>query len=416
MINNVYQGENYKVNCWATDVESSAIQQLKNTASLPKGMIHMWLSAMPDVHFGKGATVGSVIPLIDSIIPAAVGVDIGCGMLAFMTNLHADDVPKPVLDKLYDQLMRDVPTGKNSHNTQTHKLSKYRRFAFIREAEKKDLIDDYEPSVGRWIDDKNKGFKRAEGMLYHQIGTLGGGNHFIEICLDASDRVWVMLHSGSRNIGKHIGETYITMAKKACEKWKIKLPDPDLAYFPKETEGFVSYVKAVEWAQRYAYLNRQEMADVIYSVMAEMFPGFECIEEVVNTHHNYISLENHFKKNVYVTRKGAIRVRDGELGIIPGSMGAKSFIVRGKNTPGNKLSFNSCSHGAGRKMSRSQAKKEFTLEDFKKQTEGVVCAKSASLVDEIPGAYKDIETVMKNQEDLIDVVHTLKQILCIKGF
>jgi tRNA-splicing ligase RtcB len=256
-----------------------------------------------------------------------------------------------------------------------------------------------------------KSFGRFNNWI-NQMGTLGGGNHFIEICLDENNQVWVMLHSGSRGIGNGLADYFIELARKDMERLMVNLPDHDLAYFTEGTEYFDDYVEGVHWAQEYAYQNRQSMLDLILGGMHRLLPEFTVLNEVVNCHHNYVAIEHHYGEDVYVTRKGAIRAREGDLGIIPGSMGARSYIVRGK---GNPESFTSCAHGAGRRMSRTAAKELFTQDDLKNQTEGVICRKDKAVIDEIPGAYKDIDTVMANQSDLVEVLHTLKQVVCVKG-
>lgn len=383
------------VKIWTDDIEEQAVQQLLNVAQLP--FIHRHVAAMPDAHSGIGATIGSVIATKGAIIPAAVGVDLGCGMLAVKTTLSSNDIDDKTLKQVYDQICRDVPVGRSEHNE--------RGFANYAKTFNNDLqlILDKHPDI---IDSRNP------HKWINQLGTLGGGNHFIEICLDEANQVWVMLHSGSRGIGNQIGQYFIELARQDMRKWFINLPDKDLAYLPEGTDHFDDYIEAVGWAQNYAWNNRQCMLELIIKAMERYFPKFKVIDEVVNCHHNYVAHENHFGANVYVTRKGAIRAREGEYGIIPGSMGAKSFIVRGK---GNKDSFCSCSHGAGRKMSRTEAGKRFTAKDLEQQTAGVVCRKDTGVIDEIPGAYKNIDDVMNNQLDLVDVVHTLKQIMCIKG-
>lgn len=395
MIQQVLTQSKFPVKIWTNDIEEHAVQQLLNVAQLP--FIHKHVSAMPDAHSGIGATIGSVIATKGAIIPAAVGVDIGCGMLAVQTTLSANDIDDKSLKQVYDQICRDVPVGRGEHGD--------RGFVSYAKTFNDDLqlILDKHPS----INDSRNSLKWTK-----QLGTLGSGNHFIEICLDEVNQVWVMLHSGSRGIGNQIGKYFIELARQDMRKWFINLPDKDLAYLPEGTEHFDDYIEAVSWAQNYAWHNRQCMLDLIIKAMQRYLPSFKIIDEVVNCHHNYVAHENHFNENVYVTRKGAIRAREGEYGIIPGSMGAKSFIVRGK---GEKESFCSCSHGAGRKMSRTEAGKRFTTQDLEQQTSGVVCRKDTGVIDEIPGAYKNIDDVMNNQLDLVEVVHTLKQIACIKG-
>lgn len=391
----VIETDNVPVKIWTNDIEESARKQLLNVAKLP--FIHKHVAVMPDVHAGIGATIGSVIATKGAIIPAAVGVDLGCGLLAVKTTLSANDITDKNLKHVYDQICRDVPVGRSEH-TDTGFVNYAKTF----EADLKNILDKH-PGI---VDSRN------QHKWTKQLGTLGSGNHFIEICLDESNNVWIMLHSGSRGIGNLIGTYFIELARQDMRKWFINLPDKDLAYIPEGTDHFDDYIEALEWAQTYAWNNRQCMLELIVKAMTRYLPTFKIIDEVVNCHHNYVAHENHFGANVYVTRKGAIRAREGEYGIIPGSMGAKSFIVRGK---GNKESFCSCSHGAGRKMSRTEAEKRFTSKDLENQTDGVMCRKDKGVIDEIPSAYKDIDEVMNNQLDLIEVVHTLKQIMCIKG-
>jgi len=385
------------VKIYTGEIEPAARAQLVNVSKLP--IVHHHVAAMPDVHLGIGATVGSVIPTLHAIIPAAVGVDIGCGMMAARLSLSADRLDEMVLKKTFDQVSRDVPVGFAQHEDRDVRDHAAKRF-------KKQLGSILEKHPGI---QKRKGKKSSWA---HQLGTLGGGNHFIEICLDESGQVWVMLHSGSRGIGNAIGTYFIELAKKDALKNNVHLPDADLAYFPEGAQHFDDYVEAVGWAQDYARANREEMMDLVLEAMRRHLPAFEVTGAAVNCHHNYVERERHFGEEVWLTRKGAIRARAGELGIIPGSMGARSYIVRGK---GAAESFHSCAHGAGRKMSRNAAQKAFSLEDLRTQTEGVVCRKDKGVLDEIPGAYKNIDEVMANQSDLVEVVHTLKQVLCVKG-
>ena len=385
------------VKIWTDEVEPQARQQLVNLSTLP--FIYRHVAAMPDVHTGIGATIGSVIATHNAIIPAAVGVDIGCGMIACRLSLEANDLSEVLLKKIFDQISRDVPVGREQHKEDRALTDRALPFA----SQLKRMTDKHPQLL--------KSFGKSSDWI-RQMGSLGGGNHFIELCLDESDCIWVMLHSGSRGVGNAIGNYFIQLARKDMERWMINLPDRDLAYFPEGTEHFDDYAEAVQWAQDYAYANRQAMLDLILAALTRHLPAFQVTAEAVNCHHNYVTKENHYGENVWITRKGAIRARQGDLGIIPGSMGAKSFIVRGK---GNPESFCSCSHGAGRKMSRTAAEKAFTTADLARQTEGVVCRKDKGVLDEIPGAYKDIDQVMANQEDLVGVVHTLKQVVCVKG-
>lgn len=374
------------IHIWTNEVEASAMAQLHNMAKMPFLHPH-GLAVMPDVHAGIGSTVGTVIATHKAIIPAAVGVDIGCGMNAVRTSLTAEDLPES-LATLRRDIERGVPLGAGGAHQK---------------------IDGW-IAVPQVVRDA-VGDKVAE-RASHQLGSLGSGNHFIEVCLDESGAVWVVLHSGSRGIGNKIGMAFIERAKKRMEQHFITLPDTDLAYLPEDTPDFREYVEAVHWAQGYALENRAAMMATVLGSLAHRVKPFDITQEAINCHHNYVEIENHKGKNVYVTRKGAIRAREGDLGVIPGSMGTRSYIVRGK---GNSDSYCSCSHGAGRRMSRSAARKAFTLADLEAQTHGVECRKDAEVLDEIPGAYKDIDVVMENQRDLVEVLHTLRQVLCVKG-
>jgi tRNA-splicing ligase RtcB len=354
---------------------------------------------MPDVHLGIGATIGSVIATHKAIIPAAVGVDIGCGMVACRLSLTANELDEKSLKSIFDQISRDVPVGR------------------AQPRDGRELADAAQPFEARLkrMTDKHPQLLKSFGKFskwVNQMGTLGGGNHFIEVCLDESDQVWVMLHSGSRGIGNALADYFIQLARRDMERWMINLPDRDLAYFPEGSEHFDDYVEAVTWAQEYAMQNRQCMVELVLTALRRHFPPFEVTTEVVNCHHNYVAREHHFDADVWVTRKGAIRARAGDLGIIPGSMGARSYIVRGL---GNAESFTSSAHGAGRRMSRTAAEKQFTAIDLAQQTNGVICRKDSGVIDEIPGAYKDIDMVMENQRDLTETLHTLKQVVCVKG-
>jgi tRNA-splicing ligase RtcB len=378
------------VSVWTDDVEPAALQQLRNVARLPFLHPH-GVVAMPDVHYGIGATVGSVIASDGAIIPAAVGVDIGCGMNAVCTSLVARDLPDS-LAALRRAIERDVPLGAGGK----HRSSEWSNAELARGLAR---IAAKHPAV-------------ASNQAAAQLGSLGSGNHFIEICLDERQRVWAMLHSGSRGVGNLIGRYFIGRARRLAERKATALPDADLAWFDEDTPEFVDYTEAVKWAQDYALENRRRMMAVVLKALHRTVRPFEVTHEAINCHHNYVERETHFGRNVWVTRKGAIRAREGELGIIPGSMGQRSYIVRGK---GNCDSYHSCSHGAGRRMSRKAARRSFTVADLRAQTQGVECRKDDAVLDEIPGAYKDIDTVMQNQRDLVDVVHTLKQVLCVKG-
>ncbi|RYY74061.1 MAG: RtcB family protein [Gammaproteobacteria bacterium] len=395
---NKNSGNGFKpVKIYTRDIENEALTQLKKIAQLP--IIHSHIAAMPDVHLGIGATVGSVIPTLNAVIPAAVGVDIGCGMSAVRLSIKSSQLPDN-LAAMRSAIERAVPVGLQAHKTVSIRSSACKQLtAGV------DWLFEKHPTVMKML-------KQPNTIWTKQMGTLGSGNHFIEICVDESKDVWIMLHSGSRGIGNAIGQYFIALAKKDMGKHIHNLPDKDLAYFTEGSENFADYVTAVNWAQEYARLNRDEMMGLILQAIAPFLPKFQADRHAINCHHNYVSREHHFGADVMVTRKGAISARDGELGIIPGSMGAKSFIVRGK---GNADSFCSCSHGAGRKMSRTAARNTFSKEDLIAQTKGVECRKDKAVIDEIPAAYKDIEQVMENQSDLVEVVHTLKQVLCIKG-
>ena len=385
------------VKVYTSEIEPQARQQLVNISKLP--VVHHHVAAMPDVHLGIGATVGSVIPTRQAIIPAAVGVDIGCGMMAARLSLQASQIDEKSLTKVFNQISRDVPVGFEQHDERDARTDAAKPFK-----KKLSSILQKHPGIQKRIG------KRSDWT--RQLGSLGGGNHFIEVCLDETGGVWVMLHSGSRGIGNAIGTYFIEQAKRDSEKQGLFLPDRDLAYFPEGARHFDDYVEAVGWAQDYARANREEMMDLVIEAMRRHLPPFEVVREAVNCHHNYVERERHYGEDVWLTRKGAIRARAGELGIIPGSMGARSFIVRGKGSP---ESFDSCAHGAGRAMSRNAAQKCFKVEDLVHQTRGVICRKDRGVIDEIPGAYKDIDAVMANQSDLVEVVHTLKQVLCVKG-
>lgn len=388
---------NVPVKVFTDDIDEASIQQLGNMAQLP--FIHSHIAAMPDVHAGIGATVGSVIPMRGAIVPAAVGVDIGCGMNAVRLSLKANTLPDN-LYKLRAAIEKSVPVGIEEHNEPSVQAATVNNMA----AHLKSITDKH-PGIMKM----QRNFQNTWGR---QLGTLGGGNHFIELCLDEQDDVWVMLHSGSRGIGNKIGQYFIEKAKKDMGKALGNLPDKDLAYFTEGTQHFEDYVEAVGWAQDYAMLNRREMMRLVLEALQKHLPKFTTTQEAINCHHNYVQQEQHFGQEVYVTRKGAISAQLGQLGIIPGSMGAKSYIVRGL---GNPQSFCSCSHGAGRRMSRTEAKRRFNALDLEQQTQGIECRKDKGVVDEIPAAYKDIDTVMQHQTDLVEVVHTLRQIICIKG-
>lgn len=388
-------------------VEESAMKQLANVAAMP--FVHHHVAAMPDVHWGMGATVGSVIATRGAIIPAAVGVDIGCGMMASRTDLTASDLPDNLFG-IRSAIEAAVPHGRTDNGGPNDRgawgepdESDGSRFVASGLAVDLALLSAKHP----------KRLERAARRAPNHLGTLGTGNHFIEVCLDEVDHVWLMLHSGSRGIGNAIGQQFIELAKEDMRRWFVNLPDADLAYLPEGTQHFDEYMEAVEWAQRFALANREVMMEaVIAAVRTQITKPFEAATMAVNCHHNYVSRERHWGQNVLLTRKGAVRARHGDLGIIPGSMGARSYIVRGK---GNPESFCSCSHGAGRKMSRGEAKRTFTLEDHAKAVAGVECRLDADVIDETPGAYKDIDSVMAAQSDLVEIVHRLRQVVCVKG-
>ncbi|HUP29908.1 MAG TPA: RtcB family protein [Usitatibacter sp.] len=386
------------VKVWTADLEASARRQLENVSRLP--IVHGHIAAMPDVHAGIGATVGSVIPTKGAIVPAAVGVDIGCGVNAVQLSLTAKDLPES-LGRIRSAIESAVPMGFDMH-------------AGVKGAREK-TAKDLEAGLRRIVE-RNPRLasmqKDIRETWARQLGTLGGGNHFIEICLDEEQDVWVMLHSGSRGIGNVIGRYFIERARREMEKTDTRLPDRDLAWFAEGSASFGEYVEAVQWAQDYALENRREMMRAVLGAITPHLPKFRIVGEAINCHHNYVARERHFGENLLVTRKGAIRAGQGEMGVIPGSMGARSFIVRGK---GNADSLCSCAHGAGRLMSRTEARKRFSAADVERQTAGVECRKDAGVVDEIPGAYKPIDEVMANQSDLVEVVHTLRQVVCVKG-
>jgi tRNA-splicing ligase RtcB len=406
----IIESEGKPIKAWTRGVpiEEAAKKQLRNLSGLP--FIHSHIAVMPDVHFGMGATVGSVIATRGAIVPAAVGVDIGCGMAAQRTTLVASDLPDSLL-ALRTGIESRIPHGR-TNNGMPGDRGAWGDVAPQAQGALAVSLAELMGQLDKIVAKHPRLEKPARRALTH-AGTLGTGNHFVEVCLDESDRVWIMLHSGSRGIGNAIGSYFIEMAKADMRRWFINLPDADLAYFPQGSEMFRDYCEAVEWAQNFARLNRDLMMSAAVSALAQaVLKPFTLDEQAVNCHHNYVSWENHFGDNVMVTRKGAVRAREGDLGIIPGSMGARSFIVRGK---GNKDSFCSCSHGAGRAMSRTEARRRFTLEDHIKATEGVECRKDEEVIDETPAAYKDIDAVMAAQADLIEIVHTLRQVVCVKG-
>lgn len=401
------------IKSWTKGVvfEENAKQQVRNLLSLP--FIPKHIAVMPDVHGGLGSTIGSVIPTLGAIIPATVSVDIGCGMIATKTSLKASDLPES-LSAMRSSIEETVPHGR-TNNGQKGDRGAWGKppedvwRAWLQPMPGKDARSslDY-----RFINITHKYPKIAKCNNENHLGTLGTGNHFIEVCLDENDDVWIMLHSGSRGVGNRIGSYFIELAKKDMQKWFINLPDKDLSYFPEGTEHFSDYIEAVKWAQDYARINREIMLERVKKALQSHTTPFTITEKAINCHHNYVDIEHHFGKNMYITRKGAVRARVGDLGIIPGSMGAKSFIVEGL---GNKESYNSCSHGAGRIMSRTKARKVISLEEHTAAVKGVECRIDADVIDESPGAYKDIDAVMAAQSDLVKIKHTLKQVLCVKG-
>ena len=383
-------------------VDDRAREQLLRAAQMP--FIFKHVAVMPDVHVGIGATVGSVIPTKNAIIPAAVGVDIGCGMMACRTTLKATDLPDS-LGFLRSAIERAVPHGRSSGRSRRDKGSWHDvpATADVAWAGLKTRFDT--------IVEKHKVIGQSNNRKH--LGTLGTGNHFVEVCLDEDNRVWFMLHSGSRGVGNRIGRYFIELAKKDMEQWFINIPDKDLAYFPEGTDHFDDYVESVEWAQDFAFANRTVMMQNVIKAARDVLPvPFDAEVEAVNCHHNYVTKENHFGENVYVTRKGAVRARKGDMGIIPGSMGTRSYIVRGL---GNEDSFCSCSHGAGRVMSRTEAKKSVSMEEHLDAVKHVECRKDVGVLDETPSAYKPIDDVMEAQKDLVEVMHTLRQVVCVKG-
>jgi tRNA-splicing ligase RtcB len=398
------------VKSWTRGVpfEDEARRQLQNVATLP--FIHRHVAAMPDVHWGIGATIGSVIPTIGAIVPAAVGVDIGCGMMAVQTSLVANDLPD-TLKPIRSAIEKAVPHGKTGSGRRgrgnTRDKGAWSNAPKPVEQAWATLVDGFDR-----ITTKHPSISKSNNEKH--LGTLGTGNHFIEVCLDESDSVWLMLHSGSRGVGNKIGRYFIELAREDMRKWFVNLPDENLAYLPEGTDHFDDYVEAVEWAQAFAMANREVMMSSVIRALreSETLPDFRASVQAVNCHHNYVAREHHYGQNVWLTRKGAVRAREGDLGIIPGSVGARSYIVRGK---GNDESFHSCSHGAGRAMSRSKALKTFSVEDHARATEGIECRKDGAVVDETPGAYKSIDAVMEAQSDLVEVVHQLRQVVCVKG-
>lgn len=401
----VRPGIGVPIKAWTRGVQfqEEAKQQLLNVAQMP--FIHKYVAVMPDVHLGYGASIGSVIPTTGAIIPAAVGVDIGCGMMAVKTSLTASDLPDN-LSGVRTSIEEAVPHGRTDNGGRNDRGGWKVPPGTVDNA--------WDKMLPEFCSIADKHPKVAKANALKHLGTLGTGNHFIEVCLDEENAVWVMLHSGSRGVGNRIGSYFIQLAREDMRRWFINLPDIDLAYLPEGTDHFNDYVQAVAWAQNFALTNRELMMRRVLEALSASkgIPQFFSELEAVQCHHNYVDREHHFGKNVLVTRKGAVRARKGDMGIIPGSMGARSFIVRGL---GNPDSFHSCSHGAGRAMSRTEAKRRFTVEDHQKATEGVECRKDAEVIDETPAAYKSIDAVMAAQSDLVEIVHTLKQVVCVKG-
>ncbi|MCK6481179.1 MAG: RtcB family protein [Gemmatimonadaceae bacterium] len=393
------------VKAWIRGVslEDQAREQITRIARMP--FVFRWVAVMPDVHWGIGATVGSVIPTRGAVIPAAVGVDIGCGMMAIRTTLRASDLPDD-LHAMRTNIEKAVPHGRTDRGGRGDRGSWHDVPGPTAAA-----WAELEPAFRRILDRHRK---LAGTRTVHHLGTLGTGNHFIEVCLDEEDRVWFLLHSGSRGIGNRIGTYFIELAKKDMGVHLANLPDEDLAYLREGTRHFDEYCEAVEWAQRFAMRNRELMMGAVVRAVASTpgVPPFTADEMAVNCHHNYVNRETHYGESVLVTRKGAVRAGAGDLGIIPGSMGARSYIVRGR---GNPESFSSCSHGAGRAMSRAEAKRRFTLADHAEATKAVECRKDADVIDETPGAYKPIDAVMEAQKDLVEIAHELRQVVCVKG-
>lgn len=384
---------------WTNDIDEATAQQFKDLSKMP--FIHKHIAVMPDTHMGRGCAIGSVIATKDAIIPAAVGCDIGCGMKAVKTTLTASQLPDN-LHKIRTMIEAQIPHGR-SNDGGVGDIGARKEITSAWGM----LMDEYESIITKHPGARNR------NSAFH-LGTLGTGNHFIEVCLDESDNVWIMLHSGSRGAGNRIGSYFISKAKEEMEKMHITtfLPNSDLSYLSRYSPLYGDYVKAVHWAQKYAKINREVMMNDIINILTKNIKDFGITATVIDCHHNYIAEERHFGENVIVTRKGAIRANTDDLGIIPGSMGDKSYIVRGK---GERNSFHSCSHGAGRRMSRSEARAKFTESDLIAQTKGIECPKDKDRVDEIPAAYKPIDEVMENQKDLVDIVHTLKQVINIKG-
>ena len=377
----------------AEQIEESAREQIRNIATLP--FIHKHVAVMPDCHFGLGATVGSCIPTNGAIIPAAVGVDIGCGMIAVRTNLGKSDLPEN-LSEIRKAIEEQIPLSAGRYNSSVKKTARPRV----------EQLEERAAEVGRleFYNQRDKNWRR-------QLGSLGSGNHFIELVLDEQDRVWTFLHSGSRGIGNKIADFHIKVARQLMEKWFISLPDLNLAYLVQDTQEFRDYLTDLEWAQEFALLNRAEMTERTLRILAHRFEAVEELERI-ECHHNFTKWENHFGKNILVSRKGAIEAKEGQMGLIPGSMGTASYVVQGKGHP---ASFNTAPHGAGRRMSRAGARRSFTMADFDRDMAGIEVRRSEAFLDELPGAYKDIDLVMEQSKDLVEIVHTFRQFLNVKG-
>ena len=377
---------------WASIVDGQALEQAVKTASMPFVFPHVAL--MPDAHLGKGATVGSVIPTLKAIMPAAVGVDIGCGMVAVRTQYHRDQLP-PRLAALRTAIEAAVPLSAGSYNTKLTDTARAR-------------VDDLAAQAAKAGFDPG----RYAGNWELQLGSLGSGNHFIEVCADETAHVWLFLHSGSRGVGNKIATHHIQVAQQAMTRWWISLPDPDLAYLAEGTDEFWAYIRELRWAQNFALANRDEMMDRVVACFADFVGGDVAELERVQCHHNYTEREKHFGREVWLSRKGAINAAAGVAGLIPGSMGDASFVVAGK---GNPVALNSAPHGAGRAYSRSKARKTFTRDQLREAMRGIEFRDTDAFLDEIPGAYKPIDTVMADAADLVEVRHTLRQIVNVKG-
>ena len=377
----------------ADQIEESAMQQIENLSRMP--FIFKHVAVMPDCHFGMGATVGSVIPTERAIIPAAVGVDIGCGMIAVKTPLTRDDLPED-LSEVRKAIEQQVPLSAGHYNRSIKKTARPRI----------ERLEARAAELGRleFYDKIDKNWRR-------QLGSLGSGNHFIEVALDEEGYAWGFLHSGSRGVGNRIATHHIGIAKKLMEKWYIDLPDSNLAYLVEDTAEFDDYMADLDWAQEFALLNREEMMERIIKILQHRCGDFDEVERI-ECHHNFTQREHHFGRNILVSRKGAIQARDGQLGLIPGSMGTRSYVVRGK---GNRASFDTAPHGAGRRLSRNRARNEFTMDDFDRDMQGIEVNRSEAFLDELPGAYKDIDVVMEQSKDLVEILHTFRQIVNVKG-